>query len=48
MKPIPRKIFLRSSMAAGLALGVPRLMTGAGPRSGGPPCKEILTNTSAR
>src|SRR5262245_45896406 len=36
MKPIPRRSFLRSSMAAGLALGVPRLLTGAGTRSGGP------------
>src|SRR4051794_39943390 len=36
MKPIPRRSFLSSSMAAGLALGVPRLMTGAEPRSGGP------------
>src|SRR3954451_21011143 len=36
MKPIPRRSFLSSSMAAGLALGVPRLMTGAGLQSGGP------------
>src|SRR5262245_45187990 len=36
MKRIPRRSFLRSSMTAGLTLGVPRLMTGAGPRSGGP------------
>jgi len=36
MKPIPRRSFLSSSMAAGLALGVPRLMTGAEPRSGSP------------
>ncbi|SIO55544.1 Predicted dehydrogenase [Singulisphaera sp. GP187] len=36
MKPIPRRRFLESSMAAGLALGAPRLMTGAEPRSGGP------------
>src|SRR5262245_55100176 len=36
MKPIPRRSFLRSSMAAGVALGAPRLVTGAGPRSVGP------------
>src|SRR5262245_40394459 len=36
MKRIPRRSFLRSSMTAGLTLGVPRLMTGAGPWSGGP------------
>jgi predicted dehydrogenase len=36
MKPIPRRSFLRGSMTAGLALGMPRLMLGAGPRSGGP------------
>jgi predicted dehydrogenase len=36
MKPISRRSFLRGSMAAGLASGVPRLMLGAGPRSGGP------------
>src|SRR5262245_3635967 len=36
MKRIPRRSFLRSSMTAGLTLGVPRLMTGAEPRSGGP------------
>src|SRR5262245_17040218 len=36
MKPIPRRSFLTSSMAAGLALGAPRLLTGAEPRSVGP------------
>src|SRR5262249_3420140 len=37
MKLIPRRSFLRGSMTAGLALGMPRLMRGAGPpRSGGP------------
>ncbi|WP_406694398.1 Gfo/Idh/MocA family oxidoreductase [Singulisphaera sp. Ch08] len=36
MKPIPRRSFLGSSMAAGLALGAPRLMMGAEPRSVGP------------
>src|SRR5690349_19819294 len=36
MKPIPRRSFLRGSMAAGLSLGVPRLIRGAGPGSGGP------------
>jgi predicted dehydrogenase len=36
MKPIPRRSFLRSSMAAGLSLGMPRLVTGAGSGSGGP------------
>jgi hypothetical protein len=36
MKPIPRRSFLRGSMTAGLALGMPRLMLGAGARSGGP------------
>src|SRR5262249_49413193 len=36
MKPIPRRSFLRSSVTAGLALGMPRLMTGAEPRSSGP------------
>src|SRR4051812_6619644 len=36
MKPIPRRSFLSRSMAAGVALGVPRLMRAAGPRSGGP------------
>src|SRR4051812_2315626 len=36
MKPIPRRSFLRGSMAAGLGLGVPRLMRGAGPGADGP------------
>jgi predicted dehydrogenase len=36
MKPIPRRSFLSGSMAAGLALGMPRPMLGAGPRPGGP------------
>ena len=36
MKPIPRRSFLRGSMTAGLSLGMPRLMLGAGLRSGGP------------
>jgi len=31
MKPIPRPSFLRGSITAGLALGMPRLMRGAGP-----------------
>jgi hypothetical protein len=36
MKPIPRRKFLKGSMAAGLALGMPRLMLGAAPGSGSP------------
>ena len=36
MKPIPRRSFLKGSMTAGLALGMPRLMRGAGPQSGSP------------
>ncbi|HEU5116784.1 MAG TPA: Gfo/Idh/MocA family oxidoreductase, partial [Isosphaeraceae bacterium] len=36
MKPIPRRSFLKGSMGAGLALGMPGRMLGAGPRSGGP------------
>src|SRR3954447_19243461 len=36
MKPIPRRSFLKDSMTAGLTLGMPRLMLGAGPGSGGP------------
>src|ERR1700761_1607319 len=36
MKPIPRRSFLRGSMTAGLSLGMPGLLLGAGPRSGGP------------
>ena len=36
MKPIPRRSFLKGSMSAGLALGMPRLLLGAGPRPGGP------------
>jgi predicted dehydrogenase len=36
MKPIPRRSFLRGSMTAGLALGMPRLMLGGGFRSSGP------------
>ncbi len=35
MKPIPRRSFLKRTMTAGLALGVPRLLRGAA-RSGGP------------
>ena len=42
MKPIPRRSFLSRSMAAGLALGVPRLMTGAEPRSGGPALNRLV------
>src|SRR6516165_11836919 len=36
MKSIPRRSFLRGSMTAGLALGMPRLILGAGTRPGGP------------
>src|SRR5579864_8791508 len=36
MKPIPRRSFLRGSMTAGLALGMPRLLLGAGQQSGSP------------
>ncbi len=36
MKSIPRRSFLKGSMTAGLALGMPRLMRGAAPGSGGP------------
>jgi predicted dehydrogenase len=36
MKPIPRRSFLKGSMAAGLTLGMPRLMLGAGAQSGSP------------
>ena len=36
MKPIPRRSFLRGSMTAGLAMGMPRLMLGAAARSGSP------------
>lgn len=36
MKPIPRRSFLRGSMTAGLALGMPRLILGAGSRQGSP------------
>src|SRR5947208_16683448 len=36
MKPIPRRSFLTGSMTAGLAMGMPRLTLGAGPRSIGP------------
>jgi predicted dehydrogenase len=36
MKPIPRRSFLQGSMAAGLTLGMPRLMLGAAPGSGSP------------
>jgi predicted dehydrogenase len=36
MKPIPRRSFLRDSITAGLALGLPRLTLGAGPQSVGP------------
>jgi predicted dehydrogenase len=35
MKAIPRRSFLRDSITAGLALGMPRRMLGAGPRLGG-------------
>src|SRR5262249_39070536 len=36
MKSTTRRSFLRGSMTAGLALGVPRLMLGAGTRWGSP------------
>lgn len=36
MKPIPRRSFLRGSMTAGLTLGMPQLVTGAGPRQDSP------------
>ncbi|MFO0889494.1 MAG: Gfo/Idh/MocA family oxidoreductase [Isosphaeraceae bacterium] len=36
MKPIPRRSFLRRSMGAGLALGVPSLVKAAGAPSSGP------------
>jgi predicted dehydrogenase len=36
MNPIPRRSFLKSSLAAGLALGVPPLVKGAAPRAIGP------------
>src|SRR4051812_26628205 len=36
MKTISRRSFVRGSMTAGLAMGMPRLTLGAGPRSGGP------------
>ncbi len=36
MKPIPRRSFLKGSMTAGLALGMPRLSLGAAPGSGSP------------
>jgi predicted dehydrogenase len=36
MKPISRRGFLQGSTAAGLALGMPAILRGAGTRSGGP------------
>src|SRR4051812_25427275 len=36
MRPIPRRSFMKGSMTAGLSLGMPGLMLGAGPRPDGP------------
>src|SRR5947209_7384127 len=36
MRPIRRRSFLRGSMTAGLTMGMPGLILGAGPRADGP------------